>query len=75
MTIFETIVNTLRWLFWFCQTTTAKVKPVVVVVELDNINKIYEIDRYQEYERFRQELQLIKERMKERKKIREIMLS
>ena len=74
MTIFETVVNTLRWLFWFCQTTTAKVKPVVVV-ELNNVNQIYEIDRYQEYERFRQELQQIKERMKARRQLREIMLS
>ena len=73
MTIFETIVNTLRWLLGFCQSTAAKVKPVVV--DLDSINRIYEIDRYQEYQRFQQELQEIKERMKERKKIREIMLS
>lgn len=73
MTIFETIVKTIQWLFGFCRTTVAQVKPVVF---LDHSNKIYEIDKYLEYKQYRYEIQLIRENLEEKKRNqdREIMV-
>ena len=64
------IINAVRWLFGFCETSAIPVKPVEVVLKVDCLedsNKFYEFDKYQEYERFRQ--------IKEKLKVRQIMLS
>ena len=67
------LCNAARWLFGFYETTAAPVTPLVdetKVGSLEQSSKIYEFDRYQEYERYQIEIQRIKDSLAKIHKIR-----
>ena len=67
---YDPLIKAVRWLFGFSETSAIPVTPIVIIQKvecLENANKFYEFDKYQEYERFRH--------IKEEIKIRQIILS
>ena len=68
----DTVADSIGWLFGSCIRATAQVQPAAVEAIRDpqsttvlHTHVLYELDQYQKYERFRRELQDIRDRTHE----------